>query len=383
MSSVFTCNEIDFVGHINSFKDLIVYSSLNKQCQRIAYEHLVKLLNENYGSYSFSELKSKVKDLKLFKSPLNMKMDEFFKRRLLFIRVNDLSEIYYDAIETKNTARAPIRFILMDLNQNLEEDKFIEELQDIEKLFLQEIATSKPKKSIIQSKQLNPALKEVGWLSSRIKKIYISNKNFFSNEFHAAEFTMLAKLLIENCQNFPSNALHSRLKTLKVDNCSFVKFDTIKSLTHLKVLNLRNMGLTQIPDFIMQFPNLQKLDVYGNGIELLPEFISKINFKKLVLANNPIKNLPEDLSLRNLYTSEKTALPRGRTEAAAWYQELKEKFQRQDYLLRHNKERSFSGMLSPNQELKLKLMEDQLIHLENQYAEVKQIVPDNQNSLAN
>ena len=71
-----------------------------------------------------------------------------------------------------------------------------------------------------------------------------------------------------------SSTFKDRLKTLQLKNVDFTLFDiNLVSLTSVTTVSWTNASLTTVPDTILQLTNLQKLDLQGNRIDTLPEWL--------------------------------------------------------------------------------------------------------------
>lgn len=78
-------------------------------------------------------------------------------------------------------------------------------------------------------------------------------------------------------------------------------------------LRLKSQGLSHLPERVIEFTQLTKLNVAGNNLEYLPpNFVNLINLQRLDLSSNHIKRLPEDFGkmkeLTALYLFEEKEL---------------------------------------------------------------------------
>jgi Leucine-rich repeat (LRR) protein len=68
------------------------------------------------------------------------------------------------------------------------------------------------------------------------------------------------------------------------------------SKTH-KVVDLSNKGLSGIPDYVLNDPSIELLDLSRNKIKTLPHGLYKMKgLRALILEENPVTSLPDDLS---------------------------------------------------------------------------------------
>ena len=72
----------------------------------------------------------------------------------------------------------------------------------------------------------------------------------------------------------------------------------LQLLTNLQYLGLSYNSLGKLPVWLFDMPNLQVIDLDGNGIQYIPDNISKKNIvKELYLAENEIWELPSSLGM--------------------------------------------------------------------------------------
>lgn len=347
--------------HTNSFCTFIKYSSLNKKCENIAFEWLKISLNEH--EYSFSDLKLKVKDAIKDDKQISdsLKMSQL-KNLMLY---NRLEQCWVFAMSFPSELTFKWIYMKIDLNGKLDDSQFIDELRDAIHVCEEELKTV-DLKNLTFPRTLLYIPEEIGKISENFNGLNLHRKDFFSREFRLANFSNLTELSLEECNNLPSNLFTEKLWSLKVVNCSLEKFSSLKKITNVAFLELRNIGLVDVPEFFINFENLQELDLANNKIQMLPQFIVEKNLNKLVLVNNPIKSLPENLSLKGLYTSAHTKLPGRKEEAVVWHQELKKRHQaRSDKL--HDKDSYLDGMLTPEEQFELDMMQGQIKNLEEQF----------------
>ncbi|BCM88601.1 E3 ubiquitin-protein ligase SspH2 [Abditibacteriota bacterium] len=83
-----------------------------------------------------------------------------------------------------------------------------------------------------------------------------------------------------------------------------------------QILDLSRLGLTTLPESIVQLSQLRKLDITGNQLTVLPEFISQLSLLEILdITDNQLIALPESIGqlaqLRELYISRNqlTVLP--------------------------------------------------------------------------
>lgn len=100
------------------------------------------------------------------------------------------------------------------------------------------------------------------------------------------------------------------LRVLNISNNAIDEMpDTIAFLTKLKALNVSHNKLVQLPSSIGQLPKLVIIIANNNKLTFLPrEFSHLVNLISLNVSNNPLKSLPAEIaalgSLRKLITED-------------------------------------------------------------------------------
>ena len=95
---------------------------------------------------------------------------------------------------------------------------------------------------------------------------------------------------------------------------SFLSCSVSKKLEHarnkgekLRKLNLGWCKLTEIPQEVFEFSNLEVLRLYKNRLETIPPEIEKLkNLKKLTVSSNRLKSIPPEIG--NLWQLEELIL---------------------------------------------------------------------------
>lgn len=351
---------------VHSFSAFIKCSSLNRTCEQIAFKIFSHILNER--DYAFSDLKLKLKDSlahiqECVKMTRPIKMDQL-PHIMLFDRLQQC--VLFILADKDMWSEITTTYLEIKLGRNLEDNLYIDEIQGAVNLLERELLPIDPPKFRLSKPHFSSIPKEIGIISKYIQSLSLCKFNFFRSEFRAAKFTNLSEVSLDECHHLPSNIFTKKLVLLKIDNCSLENFDSLKLVKNVMKLRLRGIELTEIPDFLSNFTNLKELDVSNNKIQAVPPFIAERNLDKLILANNPIEALPDNLSVKGLYTSKQTKLPQRKEEAISWYRELtKINYARRDYL--YDSDRVFGGMLLPEQEDELELIENQLKNLQEQF----------------
>ncbi|XP_017117340.1 leucine-rich repeat-containing protein 40 isoform X5 [Drosophila elegans] len=112
------------------------------------------------------------------------------------------------------------------------------------------------------------------------------------------------------------NELHASnnfIKTIPTAMCS--------NLPHLKILDLRDNKITELPDELCLLRNLNRLDVSNNTISVLPVTLSSLaHLISLQVEGNPIKTIRRDIlqcgTTRILKTLHERALAKSKEEGA-------------------------------------------------------------------
>lgn len=72
--------------------------------------------------------------------------------------------------------------------------------------------------------------------------------------------------------------------------------DLCNNLPHLKIFDLRDNKITQLPDEVCLLRNLNRLDVTNNSISVLPVTLSSLaHLISLQVDGNPIKTIRRDI----------------------------------------------------------------------------------------
>ncbi|XP_064550396.1 leucine-rich repeat-containing protein 40 isoform X3 [Drosophila montana] len=98
--------------------------------------------------------------------------------------------------------------------------------------------------------------------------------------------------------------------------------DLCANLPHLKILDLRDNKITQLPDEVCLLRNLNRLDVSNNSISVLPVTLASLaHLISLQVDGNPIKTIRRDIlqcgTARILKTLQDRALAKGREDGGA------------------------------------------------------------------
>lgn len=89
------------------------------------------------------------------------------------------------------------------------------------------------------------------------------------------------------------------LEELEIYNNNKLKFinEEIKELINLKVLNIKDANIKELPNSIGELEKLEVLILENSKLEVLNESIGNLNkLKKLSLSNNKIKSIPDSIS---------------------------------------------------------------------------------------
>lgn len=94
------------------------------------------------------------------------------------------------------------------------------------------------------------------------------------------------------------------------------------NLPHLKIFDLRDNKITQLPDEVCLLRNLNRLDVSNNSISVLPVTLSSLaHLISLQVDGNPIKTIRRDIlqcgTARILRTLQDRAQAKGREAGGA------------------------------------------------------------------
>ncbi|KRF78315.1 leucine-rich repeat-containing protein 40 isoform X2 [Drosophila virilis] len=98
--------------------------------------------------------------------------------------------------------------------------------------------------------------------------------------------------------------------------------DLCANLPHLKILDLRDNKITQLPDEVCLLRNLNRLDVSNNSISVLPVTLASLaHLISLQVDGNPIKTIRRDIlqcgTARILKTLQDRAQAKGREDGGA------------------------------------------------------------------
>ncbi len=142
-------------------------------------------------------------------------------------------------------------------------------------------------------------------VDERIRFLDLSNKNITVLHSSIRTLTFINKLYLRenNITELPEEILElKRLWHLYLDSNPLPSFPVLlKRMPWLITISLNYTGITELPDTLVKFPKLEAISLEGNGLDSFPSQIPKIKtLRYLGLDDNNITTIPDDLFKLNL-----------------------------------------------------------------------------------
>jgi hypothetical protein len=167
---------------------------------------------------------------------------------------------------------------------------------------LHEIEKRGLERSLAREQAFNKALSsKIKALSEKTNEVVLGTKNFSVDKDDIGAIVDI--LHLEKTVAVNSNDKNRRVNKLDLSGYEFCCLpDSIKRLSCLSHLNLRDSKILSLPSSIGQLQNLEEIDLSRTSLEQLPEEIGDLSsLKKLNLCNSSMKSIPPSIGkLQNL-----------------------------------------------------------------------------------
>ncbi|WP_299901334.1 leucine-rich repeat domain-containing protein [uncultured Aquimarina sp.] len=323
----------DFLGEIKSLKILNVFESgIDKLPESIGDLKNLRVLNISHTSISslpksLKKLKklekldihgTKIKniplaliDLPLSKLPAKEKeiteVDEDINP--LEVTLLRLSNKNLKSIPEEIRAYKNLRELNISDNQIENIPEWIEELSNLETLDFTNNNIKKIPQSVYRLKKLRYlycSSNEITFLSDTIAEL----KRLKRLSLHQTKIKELPNAigLLSNLRyiSFPDNitlpkTFRNLQKLFNVGASPRTLLENYEEIRRLNLveINLSELGLTELPDWVLDIKSLSKLFLTGNNLKTLPDLSSLSNLNMIELCNNNLSKVPAD-SLKGL-----------------------------------------------------------------------------------
>ncbi|MEE9377043.1 MAG: leucine-rich repeat domain-containing protein [Candidatus Lokiarchaeia archaeon] len=231
-------------------------------------------------------------------------------------------------IETPKGGRGPMG-LRKEIMKELKETITPEQVRDSENKNLINISKLKEYKEI-KEEQRQEFSKQRELVYSQFKDLETEKyvfKNYHGEPLIKEEFEVLMEFeqQVGRIPKWEGNFTQGDYMPTPIDTKTY-KFSYILLGNHVIILNLYGKGLNLLPESIDQLKYLQTLDLRNNNLTELPESIGNLEFlEELILHDNALKSVPnsignlKNLRLLHLDNNNLTTLPETICNLKTWY----------------------------------------------------------------